>query len=111
MQRVISNDFNKYTESLPKQIAESLDLDFNRINDRKIAHYVDESIQQDKDLARKFNVRNFPTTVIFNESGNYNGVMLEGILAHDKLILPSETFTTDLNIYLHYLVNLFFENW
>ena len=86
LQRVISTDFNKYSESLPREIAKSLGLDFNRINSRKIAHYVDDSIQQDKDLARKFNVRNFPTTVIFNESGNYNGVMLEGVLAHDKLI-------------------------
>ena len=86
LQRVMSTDFNKYSESLPREIAQSLDLDFSRINSRKIARYVDDSIQQDKDLARKFNVRNFPTTIIFNESGNYNGVMLEGILAHDKLI-------------------------
>lgn len=86
LQHAISGDFNKYSEQLPKKIAQNLNLDFDRITDRKITRYIDDSIRQDKELAHKFKVYNIPTTIIFNESGNYSGVMLEGILAHDKLI-------------------------
>lgn len=86
LQRAMSEDFKKYSADLPRQVASDLNLNFNRINDRRIAHYIDDSIFQDKKLVRKFNVRNIPTTIIFNESGNYSGIMLEGILAHDKLV-------------------------
>lgn len=86
LQKAVSGDFNVYSQDLPEQVALDLGLDFNRINSSKISKYVDDSIQQDKDLARQFNVKNIPTTIIFNESGNYNGILLEGIVAHDKLI-------------------------
>ena len=86
LQQAISGDFNKYSEQLPRKIAQNLNLNYDRITDRRISPYVDNSIRQDKELAHQFNVCNIPTTIIFNESGNYSGVMLEGILAHDKLI-------------------------
>ncbi|BDR60217.1 DsbA family protein [Lactobacillus xylocopicola] len=85
-QQAVSRDFNHYTRNLARQVALNLDLDYDKIIDSKIKGYVDDSIQQDKNLARKFNVRNIPTTIIFNESGNYNGILLEGAVAHDKLI-------------------------
>lgn len=86
LQKAVNSDFNVYSQDLPEQVALDLGLDFNRINNSKISRYVDDSIQQDKDLVRQFKVKNIPTTIIFNESGNYNGILLEGIVAHDKLI-------------------------
>lgn len=86
LQRAISDNFNNYSVNLPREIARTLRLDFERITNRKIRNYIDDSIHQDKILAQKFNVRNIPTTIIFNESGNYNGIMLEGTFAHDKLV-------------------------
>ncbi|MBA1393459.1 DsbA family protein, partial [Lactobacillus sp. XV13L] len=71
---------------LPKKIANKLNLDYDRITSPAISGYIEDSIQLDKNLAQKFSVHNFPTTIIFNESGNYNGILLEGIVAHDKLI-------------------------
>lgn len=85
LQKAVNADFNVYSQDLPKQVALDLGLNFKRINSSKISKFVDESIQQDKDLARQYKVKNIPTTVLYNLSGNYTGILLEGILAHDKL--------------------------
>lgn len=86
LQKAISRDFNIYSQDLPEQVALDLGIDYNRINGSKISKYLDDSIQKDKEIARNYKVRNIPTTIIFNESGNYTGILLEGVVAHDKLI-------------------------
>lgn len=86
LQCAVSNNFNQYSNELREKILLDLKINLNRINDTKISSYIDDSIRQDKELAEKFSVRNIPTTIIFNENGNYNGILLEGNLAHDKLI-------------------------
>ncbi|RHW49052.1 DsbA family protein [Lactobacillus bombicola] len=86
LQKAISRNFNNYSTDLPKKIILDLNLDFNRINNPRIDKYIKDSIQQDKELVKKFNVHNIPTTIIFNENGNYNGILIEGTVAHDKLI-------------------------
>ncbi|WEV40410.1 DsbA family protein [Lactobacillus sp. ESL0681] len=86
LQKAISADFNDYSENLPQEIAEKLNMNFAKIRDAKVSHYIDDSIKRDQDLAEKLNVHNIPTTIIYNQSGNYNGILLEGIVAHDKLI-------------------------
>lgn len=86
LQKAISGDFNVYSQDLPEQVALDLGINYNRINNSKFSKYLDDSIQKDKEIARNYNVKNIPTTIIFNENGNYTGILLEGIIAHDKLI-------------------------
>ncbi|MDF7669384.1 MULTISPECIES: DsbA family protein [unclassified Lactobacillus] len=86
LQQALNVNFNLYSENLQQKIAKKLNLDFKKINNPKADKYIDKSIKQDMDLADKMNVRNTPTTIIYNESGNYNGILLEGTVAHDKLI-------------------------
>ncbi|MDF7672329.1 DsbA family protein [Lactobacillus sp. ESL0701] len=86
LQQALNVNFNLYSENLQRKIAKKLNLDFNKINNPKANKYIDKSIKQDMELAEKMNVRNTPTTIIYNESGNYNGILLEGTVAHDKLI-------------------------
>lgn len=87
LQKAISGDFNVYSQDLPQQVALDLNLDLNKINDSKINPYIDFSIKKDKETACKYNVHNIPTAIIYNEIGNATtGVLIEGVLAHDKLI-------------------------
>ncbi|WEV71350.1 DsbA family protein [Lactobacillus sp. ESL0785] len=86
LQQALNRDFNVYSEKLQQEIIKKLNLNFKRLKDPKISKYIDDSIERDKQLAKKSKVYNIPTTVIYNESGNYNGIMLEGLVAHDKLI-------------------------
>lgn len=85
LQKAISADFNVYSQDLPEQVAQDLGLNFQRIIDPRISKYIDDSTEQDKELAQKFNVQNIPTTVIFNENNNY-GILLEGLISQDKLV-------------------------
>lgn len=87
LQKEISGDFNVYSQDLPQQVALNLDLDLNKINDPSINHYIDFSIKKDRETARNYNVRNIPTAIIYNETGNSTtGLLIEGLLAHDKLV-------------------------
>ncbi|MDF7683682.1 DsbA family protein [Lactobacillus sp. ESL0679] len=86
LQQALNINFYRYSENLARKITKKLNIDFNKITSPKTNKYVDKSIKQDLELADKLGVRNTPTTIIYNESGNYNGILLEGIVAHDRLI-------------------------
>ena len=86
LQKAVSKDFSVYSQDLPKKVAVDLGLNYKRICDSNINKYIDDSIEQDKELARKFNIQTIPTTIFFNESGDDNGLLVEGTIAHDKLL-------------------------
>lgn len=86
LQQAVSKNFSVYSQNLPKSVAVDLGLNYKRIYDPKINKYIDDSIEQDKELARKFNIQTIPTTIFFNESGDDNGLLVEGTIAHDKLL-------------------------
>ena len=86
LQQAVSKNFSVYSQNLPKSVAVDLGLNYKRICDPKINKYIDDSIEQDKELARKFNIQTIPTTIFFNESGDDNGLLVEGTIAHDKLL-------------------------
>ncbi len=52
----------------------------------KQTDYLRTSIEEDQKLANQWNIKATPTTVIFNEDNEQNGVLLEGPINQQDLV-------------------------
>ncbi|MDF7638548.1 DsbA family protein [Lactobacillus sp. ESL0791] len=86
LQKAINRNFAVYTPALPIKIAKELKLDSKSITSYQDTNYIFDSINEDKMLAKKYDIKHIPTTIIFNESDTYNGILLEGRVAYNNLL-------------------------
>lgn len=86
LQKNLSHDASAYTPELLKQIAAKLNIKDADIQAIKQTDYLRTSIEEDQKLANQWNIKATPTTVIFNEDNEQNGVLLEGPISQCDLV-------------------------
>ena len=87
VQRDLNRENYEYSSQLLKQIFNRLQVDEKQIERNLHDPCLEESINQDAALARKWKIENTPTTVIFNEDNCSNiGLLLEGRLSKKEIM-------------------------
>ena len=86
LQKNLSKDASAYTPELLKRIANKLHIKDADIQAIKQTDYLRTSIEEDQKLANQWNIKATPTTVIFNEDNEQNGVLLEGPINQQDLV-------------------------
>lgn len=86
LQTKMSEDATVYSPELLEQINAKLNIKAETINSIKKGDYVHASIEEDQKLANQWNVKATPTTVLFDENNEQNGILLEGPINRDDLV-------------------------
>ncbi|WP_297953186.1 DsbA family protein [uncultured Lactobacillus sp.] len=86
LQKNLSNDASAYTPDLLQRITQKMHIKDEDIRAIKQTDYLRTSIEEDQKLANQWNIKATPTTVIFNEDNEQNGVLLEGPINQCDLI-------------------------
>ena len=86
LQKRLSQDASAYKPELLQEIATELDIKNSPIETIKQSDYLHTSIEEDQKLANQWRIQATPTTIIFDENNDQNGVLLEGPVNQTDLI-------------------------
>lgn len=86
LQKRLSNDASIYSHELLKNINSKLNIKSDTINSFRKSDYLRTSIEEDQKLANQWNVKATPTTVLFDENNDQNGILLEGPIRQNDLV-------------------------
>lgn len=86
LQKKLSNDASVYNPKLLTSINSKLNIKAETISSIKKSDYLKTSIEEDQKLANQWNVKATPTTVLFDENNEQNGILLEGPINQSDLV-------------------------
>lgn len=86
IQGILSDDALSYQDGLPRKIAESLGIDWASVELLRNSKYIEDSLADDIKLAEQWQIRENPSTVIFNEANDDSGILLEGKFEYADLL-------------------------
>lgn len=98
MQQALNNGTENCPFSLPEKVITSLHLNIKKVDSLLHSDYVLDSIKEDQKLIDQWQIKQTPTTIIFNENNESDsGILLEGIVDQDNLanIFTSSTDSQD----------------
>lgn len=85
LQSAINDKCEKYTPELVKNLISDLNLCPKTIEKTLVSQYLQESIDEDQRLAKKYNIQETPTTVVFDDQVDQVDYLIEGSISDEEL--------------------------